>query len=169
NLVRVMQAQCRRRVGLIDYRAVAKGAVAIRDRIDELRKQGVQIAIVDAISNDDLIKLGPALKGMPLVTAGSGVAIGLPANFGIAASAQSAALPAAAGLQAVVSGSCSLATNRQVRHCIDKGWPVMAIDPLRIAGGADVVSEVLAWAGPLLGQGPVLVYSTADSGAVQSV
>ena len=34
--------------------------------------------MVDAISNDDLMRLAPALKGMPLVTAGSGVAIGLP-------------------------------------------------------------------------------------------
>ena len=127
------------------------------------------MSIVDAVSNDDLLRLGPALKDMPLITAGSGVAIGLPANFGIAASARSAALPAAAGLRAVVSGSCSLATNRQVRHCIDKGWPAMAIDPLRIAGGADVAAEVLAWARPLLAHGPVLVYSTAESGAVQSV
>jgi hypothetical protein len=44
------------------------------------------MAIVDAVSNDDLLRLGPALKGMPLVTGGSGVAIGLPANFGLAPS-----------------------------------------------------------------------------------
>ena len=36
NLVRVLQAQCRRRVGLIDHRAVAAGQCAIRARIDEL-------------------------------------------------------------------------------------------------------------------------------------
>ena len=46
-----------------------RGAEAIRGRIDALRQEGVEIAIVDAISNDDLLALGPALKGMPLVTA----------------------------------------------------------------------------------------------------
>src|SRR3990167_7565904 len=94
NLVRVLQGQCRRQVGLIDYKVVAQGEAAIRTRIDQLREQGVGLAIVDAISNDDLLRLGCALKGMPLVTAGSGVAIGLPANFGIAPSHAASALPA---------------------------------------------------------------------------
>ncbi|MFZ9254203.1 MAG: 3-oxo-tetronate kinase, partial [Hylemonella sp.] len=50
NLVRVMQAQCRSKVGLIDYRAVALGPEAVRARIAELKSQGVRIAIVDAVS-----------------------------------------------------------------------------------------------------------------------
>lgn len=171
NLVRVLQAQCRRQVGLIDYRVVAQGAAAVRERIAALRAQGVGIAVVDAVSNDDLLRLGPALQDMRLVTAGSGVAIGLPANFGIAPSSQASALPPARGLQALVSGSCSLATNRQVAAFIAAGRPALALDPLQIAAGDDVAAQALAWAGPLLaqGQGPVLVYSTADSGAVKSV
>ncbi len=168
NLVRVLQAQTRRKVGLIDHTVVARGAAAIRERIGQLRAQGVGVAVVDAVSNDDLLRLGPALDGMPLVTAGSGVAIGLPANFGLAPSQQASQLPPAAGLQAVVSGSCSLATNRQVAHFIHSGRPALAIDPLRIASGADVAAEALAWAGPLLQGGPVLIYSTADPAAVKS-
>ena len=81
NLLRVLAAQTRRKVGLIDHAVVARGSAAIRERIAALRAEGVEIAIVDAVSNDDLLALGPALKGMPLVTAGSGVAIGLPANW----------------------------------------------------------------------------------------
>ncbi len=169
NLVRVMQAQTRRKVGLIDHKAVAQGEAAIRARIDELRTQGVGVAIVDAVSNDDLLRLGPALKDLPLVTAGSGVAIGLPANFGLAPSPQASALPPATGLQAVVSGSCSLATNRQVAHFIAAGRPAFAVDPLRLAAGEDVAADALAWAAPLLLSGPVLVYSTAEPGAVKSV
>ncbi|MDO8717784.1 MAG: four-carbon acid sugar kinase family protein [Polaromonas sp.] len=169
NLVRVLQAQCRRKVGLIDYKVVAQGEAAIRARIDELRAQGVGLAIVDAVSNDDLLRLGPALKGMPLVTAGSGVAIGLPANFGIAPSSTASALPPAAGLQAVISGSCSLATNRQVAAFVQAGRPALGIDALQIAAGVDVAQQALAWAGPLLSQGPVLIYSTADPAAIKSV
>lgn len=168
NLVRVLQAQTKRRVGLIDHKVVARGEAAVRERMAQLQADGVGMAIVDVVSNDDLLRLGPALKDMPLVTAGSGVAIGLPANFGIAPSDQANRLPAAGGLRAVVSGSCSLATNRQVQDFMKRGHAALAIDPLRIASGADVAAEVLAWAQPLLARGPVLVYSTADSSAVKS-
>jgi 3-dehydrotetronate 4-kinase len=169
NLVRVLQAQCRRKVGLIDYRAVAQGEAAVRARIAALRAEGVSIAIVDATSNEDLLRLGPALKDLPLLTAGSGVAIALPANFGIAPSAAASRLPAADGLRAIVSGSCSQATNRQVQAFVASGRPAFAVDPMRIAGGDDVATQALAWAAPLLSSGPVLVYSTAQPDDVKSV
>lgn len=169
NLVRVLQAQCKRKVGLVDYAVVARGAAAIGERIAQLKAEGVSIAIVDAVSNDDLLRMGPALAKMPLVTAGSGVAIGLPANFGLAPSSQASALPKAGGKSAVVSGSCSLATNRQVLDFIQRGGAALAVDPLRIAAGVDVAAEALAWATPLIDKGPVLVYSTAEAGAVKSV
>ena len=169
NLVRVMQSQCRRKVGLIDHAVVARGAAAVTERIAQLKAEGVAIAIVDAVSNDDLLRMGPALAALPLVTAGSGVAMALPANFGFAPSPAASVLPFGSGLRAVVSGSCSLATNRQVQDFIARGGAALAIDPLRIADGADVAAEALAWATPLLARGPVLVYSTADSGAVKSV
>ena len=172
NLVRVLQSQCRRKVGLIDYKVVAQGAAAIQTRIDQLRAEGVSLAVVDAVSNDDLYRLGPALKGLPLVTAGSGVAIGLPANFGIAPSNTASALPPAAGFQAVVSGSCSLATNRQVATFVQAGRPALAIDPLKLDaadGGAATVAQALSWAKDLLSQGPVLIYSSATPEAVKAV
>ena len=169
NLVRVLQAQCRRKVGLIDYKVVAQGEAAIRRRIGELRRQGVGLAIVDAISNDDLLRLAPALKGMPLLTAGSGVAIGLPSNFGITPSTTAATLSRAAGLRAALSGSCSSATNRQVQAFIQAGGPAFRMDPLQIAAGVDVTAEALTWAAPLLSQRPVLIYSTADPDAVKTV
>jgi uncharacterized protein YgbK (DUF1537 family) len=168
NLVRVLQAQCRRRVGLIDYRVVAKGADAIRARIAELKAQRVSIAIVDAVSNDDLLKLGPALDGMPLVTAGSGVAIGLPANFGIRPSNAASELPRATGSRAIVSGSCSVATNRQVRAFAATGGESFRIEPSDVARGSDVVARALAWADTRLSSRPVLVYSTTEPDAVKA-
>ncbi|MFZ4287466.1 3-oxo-tetronate kinase [Variovorax sp. HJSM1_2] len=169
NLVRVLQAQTTQKVGLIDHRVLAQGEAAIRARISQLQAEGVAMAVVDAVSNDDLLRLGPALSDMALVTAGSGVAIALPANFGIKPSSQAAALPKAQGHRAIVSGSCSVATNQQVAHFIGSGGHAIAIDPLRIAAGTDVAGEVLAWAKDRLAQGPVLVYSTATPDAVKSV
>ncbi|MDD5028558.1 MAG: four-carbon acid sugar kinase family protein [Rhodoferax sp.] len=170
NLVRVLQSQCRGKVGLIDYKVVAQGESAMRARMAELRAQGVRIAVLDAVSNDDLYRMGPALKDLALVTAGSGVAIGLPANFGMAPSNTASALPAPTGFQAVVSGSCSLATNRQVQAFIAAGYPALAIDPLMLTGdGTQAVEDALKWALPLLGKHPVLIYSSASPEAVKAV
>ncbi len=173
NLVRVMQAQTKRKVGLVPFHVIARGAQAIGECIKQLNAGGVGIAIADAVSNDDLMRLGVALKGMPLVTAGSGVAIGLPQNFGIAPSPSASVLPPACSARAVVSGSCSLATNAQVAHFIKSGGHAMALNPLQVAAdaaaGKNVAATALAWAAPLLKSGPVLVYSTAAPEAVNAV
>jgi 3-dehydrotetronate 4-kinase len=168
NLVRVLQAQCQRRVGLIDYSVVSQGPQAVRLRIDALRAQGVAIAVLDALSNADLLTLGKAVAGMPLVTAGSGLAIGLPANFGIAPSNTASALPPARGFKAVVSGSCSVATQAQVQHFVASGQPAWALSPLALAQGVDCVALALDWAGARMGNQPVLVYSTADAASVKA-
>jgi uncharacterized protein YgbK (DUF1537 family) len=168
NLVRVMQAQCNKKVGLLDYGVITRGADAIAERVLQLRAQGVAIAIVDAVSNADLLEVGRALSELPLLTAGSGLAIGLPANFSIAPSDAASALPPAQGACAILAGSCSVATNAQVKHFIDAGLPAFAIDPMQLAHGADVVQQALEWATPLLGIKPVLVYSTADTTAVKT-
>lgn len=173
NLVRVLAPQTCHKVGLIDYAVVAQGEAAIRARIAALRAEGVAIAVVDAVSNADLMRLGTALSDMPLVTAGSGVAIGLPANFGIAPNVQSSRLPPVNGLQAIVSGSCSRATNGQVAAFRAAGLPAVAVDPLRLTLGAQaveqVVDEALALCQMQLAKGPVLVYSTAEPDTLKNI
>jgi 3-dehydrotetronate 4-kinase len=170
NLVRVMQAQCRReRVGLIEQRSVARGAAAVRERIAALQGQGVRFGIADAIGDDDLRTLAAATRDARLVVAGSGLAIGIPALHGLAPSARASQLPPPRGARAIVSGSCSAATNAQVAHFIAAGGAAFAVDPLRIAGGHDVAAEALAWAQPRLAAGAVLVHATADAAAVRTV
>ncbi|MGI5471773.1 3-oxo-tetronate kinase [Streptomyces sp. CA-132043] len=169
NLVSVLGAQMTRAVGLIDHAVVGKGEEAIRGRIGALRAEGRQVAVVDAVSNDDLVRLGAAVKGMPLVTAGSGLAIGLPANWGFKPSRAAAQLPPADGHAAVVSGSVSAATNEQVRLFLRSGRPAFSVDPLRIADGEDVAGEALEFAASHLADGPVLVYSTEAPDAVRTV
>ncbi len=169
NLVRVLQAQTRRRVGLIDHAVVAQGAAAIGARVAALRSAGVGMAVIDAISNSDLQHIGAALKERALVTAGSGVAIGLPANWGFEPSSHAAALPAAGGLRAVVSGSCSPATNAQVKQALADGMQGFAIDPLAVAEDVPVIERALEWAQAELELGPVLIYATAEPGVVQDV
>ena len=172
NLVRVLQRQTSRKVGLITADIVSAGPARIKERVGQLQGDGVEIAIVDAVSNDDLMHIGVACAELPLVTAGSGIALGLPQNFreagllngGFAADK----LDVPQGLRAVLSGSCSVATNAQVAHFIESGRPAFPIDPLRLANGDDVVGEALAWATPLLEAGPPLIYATASPERVKA-
>lgn len=171
NLVRVLQAQCKKKVGLISYQSVLAGALAVTDRIAELRAQNVSIAIVDAVSNEDLYRIAPALKNLPVLTGGSGVAIGLPGNFGLMFRPETSILPPALGYRAIISGSCSEATNRQVAHFKQQGGSAYAINPLDLvsASANDILPNILAWAKPLLSTGPVLIYSTAKPDEVRAI
>jgi len=173
NLVRVLQAQTRRRVGLVAHEVVAQGSAAIAQRFDALRGQGVGVAVVDAISDADLMQIGVALKALPLVTAGSGIAMGLPQNWrasgALQAQADMSALPAVSRRAAVVSGSCSVATNTQVQHFRERGLPAHRIDPTALAAGDGAVEQALAWCDAQRADGPVLVYATAEPAAVQRV
>lgn len=167
NLVRVLQRQCKRTVGLIDHRTVHAGSGAVKERIDLLRQTGTQLAIVDATSDEDLLIMGRAFAGVQLLVAGSGVALGLPQNFGIAPSSQASELPAPHGHKAIVSGSCSVASNEQVAAFKARGFDSFAIHPLRAAKGEDLVSACLEWAKSRLGNEPILVYATAEPQAVK--
>jgi uncharacterized protein YgbK (DUF1537 family) len=171
NLVRVMQAQCQSKVGLIDHNVVAAGVGAVTQAIEHLKSQGVRIAIVDAVSNDDLIRLGPALRDLPLLTAGSGVAIALPANFGLQVDPRTSRLPAAGGRQAIVSGSCSQATLGQVQHAMKQEVPAWALDPAALmddAGQQQAIASALQFATTHTAT-PVLVYSSAAPDAVRAI
>jgi uncharacterized protein YgbK (DUF1537 family) len=175
NLVRVMQAQLSpgARCGLIEHRTVARGAPAVRERIAALRAEGVDFAVADAVGDADLHVLAQASSHLALVVAGSGLAIGIPALHGLVPRPEAAALPKATGACAVVSGSCSAATNAQVADFIARAPGgadrAFAIDPLRLAAGEDVAAQALAWAVPRLADGPVLVYATAAPETVKAV
>lgn len=172
NLVCVLQAQVKGKVGLAEYSTVLKGEDAIRARFAALKAEGCNVAVVDALSNDDLMRIGAACADLPLVTAGSGIALGLPQNFrraGLLADDLVAdALPPTGGLRAVISGSCSVATQGQVA-AMSVTHPSFQVDPRQLASGADVVGSALDWAGSRLKDGPVLIYATAAPEAVKAV
>jgi uncharacterized protein YgbK (DUF1537 family) len=180
NLVRVLQAQLAptradggagRRVGLVDQRATGASSTAIAERFTALRSGGVAIAIADAIANDDLLRLGEAVRDLPVVCAGSGLAIGLPRNFGLAPSGEAASLPPVRGFGAIVSGSCSETTNAQVAEFVRGGGAAWRLDPLALGAGdaAPLVADIADWAARAWAARPqdaVLVYSTAPPDAV---
>ena len=172
NLVRWLQAQTPLRIGLLRHDAVAGGVAAVAARMAALRSDGVRIAIADATCNDDLRTLAAATVDLPLLVAGSGVALGLPAAYAargwIQQGGQAAALPAVGGHAAVLSGSCSVATNAQVQDWLAQGRPAFRINALQLAAGAPLATQALAWAAPRLAAAPVLVYATASADDVKA-
>ncbi len=170
NLVRVLQAQTPRKVGLLRYDTVARGADAVRARIDELRAEGVSMAIADAVSDADLYVLGEACADLALLTGGSGLALGLPENFRKAGKLR--AMDAAqkidiAGGDVVLAGSASVATNGQVAAWLEAGRPALRINPLELADGKPVVEQAIAFA-QQAGQ-TVLIYATSTPDEVRLV
>ena len=149
NLVRVLSRQTEGTVGLVAFPIVRQGAHAIRDAMTRLKEQGRRHAIVDAVTDAHLIAIGEAASHHALLGGGSGVAMGLPANFHKAgllpAPADAAALPFIAGGTAVLSGSCSRATLAQLGF-IRAHSPVFELDPLAEQKAQGLAAAALAWA-----------------------
>lgn len=171
DLVRVLQRQAAHPVGLVAYAEVARGAAAVRQRLAALRADGKRHAIVDALEEAHLRTIGEAAADLPLLTGGSGLALGLPENFrraGLLQAQASDALPPVAGPAVVLSGSCSRATNAQVAYLKARA-PSLALDPLALSKGEQRVEEILEWARPRLGDRPLLIYATAAPEEVAAV
>jgi uncharacterized protein YgbK (DUF1537 family) len=172
NLVRVLQAQTRRKVGLIRYDILARGAQALREEIAKLQQQGTSIAVVDALAESDLHCIAEGCADLPLVTAGSGVGLGIAEHHRRAGrlshAATAAVLPRVTGHAAVLSGSCSEATNNQVAHWM-QSRPAFCIDPLKLAAGTPVVEDAVAWAQAQVSKEPVLIYATSTPQEVKAV
>jgi 3-dehydrotetronate 4-kinase len=171
NLVRVLSRQTPFGVGLVPLETVVQGAQAVRAHFARLRREGCRHAILDAVQDADLLTLGEALEGLPLVTGGSGIALGLPRNFRRAGLLDEGGtadrLPHVDGAAAVLSGSCSAATLAQVA-AMRATHPVFDVDPVAVAGDETVVARALEWAAPRLGEQPILISSTAPPERVRA-
>ena len=170
NLVRVLQSQTQLKVGLLRYDSVSQGVEQVRARIAELRADGVSMAVADALSDADLYTLGAACADLPLLTGGSGLALGLPGNFrkaGKLRDIDASKLADISGGEVVLAGSASVATNGQVAAWLGAHRPALRIDPLALADGQPVVEQALAFARDA-GQ-TVLIYATSSPDEVKAV
>lgn len=163
DLVRVLQRQTKRRVGLVPFAEVDRGVEALRAAFAQARADGVGIAIVDATSERHLRDIGAACAGMALMTGGSGVAMGLPAAAGARAPQGKSAFAVRGGGEAILAGSCSQATRGQVAQEIAAGTPSFRLDPLALPDPA----TLRAWFERHAGATRLMVYSTADPADVR--
>ncbi|WP_238368377.1 3-oxo-tetronate kinase [Mesobacterium pallidum] len=170
NLMRLLEPQVTRPVGLVDRLTVAEGAEATRAALKALANEGVAHVVVDAVANADLTTIAEACRDMPLMTGGSAVAMPLPALYrasgGLGGDAPSFTPPALPETAVILSGSCSAMTNRQVAAYLATGAPGLRLDPLDLAdrGG----QPALDWlAQQDLARAP-LIYATAEPDAVRA-
>jgi uncharacterized protein YgbK (DUF1537 family) len=172
NLVRVLSHQTDGTVGLVPYAVVEQGAVAIRRAMTGLAEQGRRYAIVDAVSDHHLVAIGEAAGAHALITGGSGVAMGLPANFRRAGllpeRANPGALPAVAGAAAVLAGSCSRATLGQIGFAREH-VPLFELDPLAVSDAAALAAGAIEWASGRLGATPIVIAASAPPDKVAAV
>jgi len=161
DLVRVLGRQTPGRVGLIEQAVVARGADAVAAACASLQAAGFRHAVVDAISDRDLLTIAAAARDLKLLTGASGLALGLPRNYrraGLIGRAERPAPPRIRGRRAVLAGSCSPATRSQLDRA-RRHWPCLDLDPVRLArGGAD---EALAWAAERAADTPIIICSSA--------
>jgi uncharacterized protein YgbK (DUF1537 family) len=173
NLVRVLQRQTKLEVGLVPFGTVDQGPAAIAEAFAKAADAGIRFVVVDAVTDRHLVDMGTAAADMPLITGGSGVAMGLPANFvrrGLMKAAEAPrSMAARPGRAAILAGSCSEATRGQVRAAIAAGLPTLRIDPLDIAAGKTGAADVLAWIAKQPRDKPFLVYSSDEPAAVAAI
>jgi uncharacterized protein YgbK (DUF1537 family) len=124
------------------------------------------LVIVDALTEEDLITIGRACIHAPLLTGGSGIAIGLPANFLDNGLASGSAFDFAGidGPEAILAGSCSNATYQQIEiHAASH--PTLNVCVEQVLGGKICPAEIVDFVQSHQGNAP-LVYSAARSGEV---
>ena len=154
DLRRVLASQTEWAVTHTPMRIVQEGGEVVADYIAALPPSMV---IVDAIADNDLIDIAVAAKDRKLLTGGSGIAIGLPANFGATPSTPMWAAETGAGV--ILSGSCSRATREQVSR-------YSAIAPSRMISAADAIggnvdlAKIVSWV--LESDVAPLIYTSAD-------
>lgn len=158
---RWLRLQTRLQVGHLPLSAVRSEA---GKELAALRQRGERLVVTDAIDDDDLMRLGKAVKDQKLVTGGSGIAMGLPANFGISAIGDKAGFAGAAGPGLVLSGSCSNATRRQVA-LFAANHPVLKMDAEDMLDPSQALARAVAFIDVNRAAVP-LVYSTDEPEAV---
>ena len=161
-------------IGHVSFSDVQAGADQVRQKMSDEAAAGRNYMIVDAITDDDLMIVGQALKSQPLVTGGSGIAIGLPQNFPEIEGKQDAAAKwqGEAGRCVAICGSCAAVTRAQIAAHKTAGQPVLALDSEAVIAGEYGISDALAWAEAALVDAPEaipLIYSSADPEAVRAI
>jgi 3-dehydrotetronate 4-kinase len=159
SVVALMAAQTRRGVGLLPLPIVREGPEAIVAGLARLKSDGLRYTVTDAVTDADLVAIAAAGATHRLLTGSAGLAFGLAALLGPGSggTASNNWAPPGSGAVAILSGSCSEATRRQVAAFARRGGAVLRLDPDALS--AEAVAGAVDWAAARLRREPVLISS----------
>ena len=160
DLRRCLKPQTKRDVAHIPAEIVMQGASAIEQALSAVTAPS--LVVVDAITDVNLLDIGTAAKGRKLITGGSGVALGLPANFKLTGGVKDWSGIAGAG--AILSGSCSAATRGQVQ-AYAKNHPAFEITADSVMQNEVTAETIANWMLKNIAATP-LAYSSTDPDTV---
>ncbi|MBF4102188.1 four-carbon acid sugar kinase family protein [Gallibacterium anatis] len=142
NLMRLMDRQAQGKTGLVPYADVIKGADNVKRCFQQLQQQGFRYAVVDAVDNSQLAVLAEAVADMKLVTGGSGLAAYLAQHQAQGKRHQAFVPPK--GKTVILSGSCSVMTNKQVAYYQTKA-ATQWLDVEQVLSNDNYVEQLFDW------------------------
>ncbi|QGY32349.1 3-oxo-tetronate kinase [Pantoea cypripedii] len=163
---RVLKQQSTRTPGFIAWQTVHKGAEALREALNQSAANGDTLTVIDALNDEDLITIAKVSADSRLLTGGSGIAMGLPHNFiarGLASGSQSD-VPHIEGPEAILVGSCSSTTLRQISEHA-KSHPVMMVSVDDVMTGKVNAAQLVDFIQTHQGKSP-LVFTSGDKADV---
>lgn len=163
NLVRLLEPQTTKPVGLVEKSVVSEGVKAVRFKLNQLKIEGVNHVVVDAIDEDDLKAVGAAAASLKLVTGGSAIALPLVETLSGKARGQSEVKNGTAvdNCALILSGSCSAMTRLQVSVFAENG-AAYQLDPMALAKDGHALEAAKDWLKTQVLEEPKLIYATAD-------
>ena len=169
DLQRWLSKQCKDPVGLVPWSVVSQGGEAIRNALKKAADAKQRLVIVDAISDDDLFAIGDACADIPLLTGGSGIALGLPRNLIRAglASGKGNAFAGVSGPEAILAGSCSRATLGQI-ELHKRDHPSLPIEVDAVMNGKITPTSLVTFVHANKGKAP-LIYSSDNPDKVRAL
>lgn len=168
DLRRWLAMQCKSAVGHVPISAVLLGDAAVTTALAEQSAAGKRLIVVDALQDDDLMTIGCAAADLPLVTGGSGIALGLPANFKNRGKIEgvTSGWIGESGRCVALSGSCSRTTRAQIERHAEEN-PTLEILTADVIHGSTTPAKMCKW---LMSQpGVPLAYSSATTETVNAV
>ena len=169
DLRRWLKLQSASDVGFVPWAVVAAGEDKLRAALADAAARGQTQVIVDCVRNEDLLVIARACRDVPLLCGGSGISLGLPGNFIAAGKASGAGTLTRRieGPEAILAGSCSGATRKQV-EVHTKTHPALTIDAESVMAGKISAGDIVAFVRQHAGAAP-LVYSSDAPDRVAAV
>ncbi|KNC18867.1 hypothetical protein AC792_09785 [Arthrobacter sp. RIT-PI-e] len=163
-ITRLLHPQTKRTVVLVDLTTVDQGTTAIAATLESLETRGVAYAVVDAVDETDLLKIGSAVIDAPLVSGAAGLAGGLAKAVvrrdAIPHHVTDISEPWNMNPAVALAGSCSARTLEQIAALQEKNHPSFWLDAVSVPDPQNLAAAALQWYDAQNSSLPPLIYSS---------